>query len=484
MRDETREALLRFAARQLAGVDGKDGRDGKDGADGACGQDGRDGVAGERGLPGPRGPMGPPGPPGADGKDGKDGRDGASGSNGKDGAPGKPGRDGADGQDGVGVANVEIENGWLKIALTDGRKFEGYVRGPQGYSGGGGGGAVGPRGQAGLILSPAVPAFTNAVDVTSGALTTSAPVTIAGDSGTVWPATVRGEGSPQMQVSGGAWVTDGLVVAGDTVALRLTAGAGLLVSRTATFRAQGVSAPWIVTTRDLLEADDIAGLAAWWDASTLAGADGAAVTQLDDRSGNEKHATKGSAPQPTMRTRDGYRVMRLVGGDYLTAPNSVAGATDLTILAVSFRTTHTGFTGPVGNNPAYTNAIFASNGTLNYSGVSGARIDGHAGTAETNNAWNLQAMRKLGTGVGNLSFRKSGGAATTTNAPGIASIGSGAHTLGSYGTTGYVGDFGEAVIYNRALTDAEIEQVEGYLAHKWGQTALLPSGHPYKSAAP
>ena len=29
-----------------------------------------------------------------------------------------------------------------------------------------------------------------------------------------------------------------------------------------------------------------------------------------------------------------------------------------------------------------------------------------------------------------------------------------------------------------------IEEAEGYVAHKWGQAALLPGGHPYKSSAP
>ena len=28
------------------------------------------------------------------------------------------------------------------------------------------------------------------------------------------------------------------------------------------------------------------------------------------------------------------------------------------------------------------------------------------------------------------------------------------------------------------------QRIEGYLAHKWGTTALLPAAHPYKSAAP
>ena len=35
-----------------------------------------------------------------------------------------------------------------------------------------------------------------------------------------------------------------------------------------------------------------------------------------------------------------------------------------------------------------------------------------------------------------------------------------------------------------AYTDADLAIIEGYLAHKFGQTALLPGGHPYKNTPP
>lgn len=34
------------------------------------------------------------------------------------------------------------------------------------------------------------------------------------------------------------------------------------------------------------------------------------------------------------------------------------------------------------------------------------------------------------------------------------------------------------------ITDSEMEKVEGYLAHRFGLTANLPGGHPYKTTAP
>jgi hypothetical protein len=48
----------------------------------------------------------------------------------------------------------------------------------------------------------------------------------------------------------------------------------------------------------------------------------------------------------------------------------------------------------------------------------------------------------------------------------------------------WIGKLGELLIYNSVLSDKQIQQIEGYLAHKWGLLANLPSNHLYKSAAP
>jgi hypothetical protein len=43
----------------------------------------------------------------------------------------------------------------------------------------------------------------------------------------------------------------------------------------------------------------------------------------------------------------------------------------------------------------------------------------------------------------------------------------------------------EIVIYNQVLSTAQRQQVEGYLAWKWGLQANLPtSTHPYKAIKP
>jgi hypothetical protein len=39
-------------------------------------------------------------------------------------------------------------------------------------------------------------------------------------------------------------------------------------------------------------------------------------------------------------------------------------------------------------------------------------------------------------------------------------------------------------VYTSFLTTTEIEQVEGYLATKWGLLGNLPPNHPYKNGYP
>jgi len=48
----------------------------------------------------------------------------------------------------------------------------------------------------------------------------------------------------------------------------------------------------------------------------------------------------------------------------------------------------------------------------------------------------------------------------------------------------YVGYAMEIIFYNSVLNTTQRQQVEGYLAWKWGLQGNLPSNHPYKNAAP
>ena len=45
-------------------------------------------------------------------------------------------------------------------------------------------------------------------------------------------------------------------------------------------------------------------------------------------------------------------------------------------------------------------------------------------------------------------------------------------------------EIAEAICINSALPTTDRQKLEGYLAHKWGLIANLPSGHPFKTTPP
>jgi len=67
-----------------------------------------------------------------------------------------------------------------------------------------------------------------------------------------------------------------------------------------------------------------------------------------------------------------------------------------------------------------------------------------------------------------------------TGANGYANLGKGRND----DPRGWEGSFHELLAFGDEITTNERQKLEGYLCHRWGYTSLLPSGHPYKSAAP
>jgi hypothetical protein len=57
--------------------------------------------------------------------------------------------------------------------------------------------------------------------------------------------------------------------------------------------------------------------------------------------------------------------------------------------------------------------------------------------------------------------------------------------LNTEGTSGIVtAQIAEILVLNATITTNTRQKLEGYLAHKWGLTANLPSDHPYKTVGP
>jgi hypothetical protein len=80
------------------------------------------------------------------------------------------------------------------------------------------------------------------------------------------------------------------------------------------------------------------------------------------------------------------------------------------------------------------------------------------------------------------------GSLTASNLSSTGTVGTNSQTFGIGGGIAdgvYFNSFiSEMIIYNVALTTIQRQEVEGYLAWKWGTQASLPATHPYYSGAP
>jgi len=118
------------------------------------------------------------------------------------------------------------------------------------------------------------------------------------------------------------------------------------------------------------------------------------------------------------------------------------------------------------------------------------------GAVDSGSAWTGASLVSFGIAQGaahsTMEIRHDGtdtahgaGGASTLTVQTSPKIGLGGYTRLSGGAYGrYNGRIAEILFFNTEPTTAEKEELEGYLAHKWGLAANLPSGHTYKSAPP
>jgi hypothetical protein len=239
--------------------------------------------------------------------------------------------------------------------------------------------------------------------------------------------------------------------------------------------------------------------ALWLDASdedsiTLNGSN---VSQWDDKSGNNKHASQGTASvQPLydeVNTLNGLPVLYIDDG-YLTG--AVVDESAVSIFAVRK------CNNPGGSGSVYSNSIFDTADRLSFSSSDGIRFDnfnsdarfgvdgGFASEANTSTAWQIQC----GTYENGDSARLYLDAVQvdTGNASGAIVTESSVYTIGRFleDSSGTVDTkkadlfLAELIITPSVVTESVRQKIEGYLAWKWGLEANLPAAHPYKTAAP
>ena len=252
--------------------------------------------------------------------------------------------------------------------------------------------------------------------------------------------------------------------------------------------------PYNQSNNQIFNPKQISGCSLWLDAtdSSTISTTGNSVTQWRDKSGNTgRDATAVSNPQ--LSAINGVQAMNMTTASYFTGAVSIT-TTTLTCFAVA-NTTRTlpnaGVDQRLVSLANTTNADFGRvDGTIalfnqgSSSGIAVWRTPGLIGlTPITTNTPFMAVSQYTGT---NGFIWGNGTAGSTT---GTASSGSFAITKYGIGNQAnptaeyWVGTIGEVILYNTSLTTAQRQQVEGYLAWKWGTQRSLPTTHPYYNNA-
>lgn len=249
------------------------------------------------------------------------------------------------------------------------------------------------------------------------------------------------------------------------------------------------------------------------DASAVTGT--TTASQWSDISGSGHHltqATSGAQPTIVASGLSGRRTLQFDGATDLmrfSAP-SFAGVGQGWMAAVVKRTALDGtFVGrqlayvPVNSTAGNTRLglVLASGGVANRLGSVARRLDADSAAGTLNGAtiadtgWHIVLLAQDWANGDGYLYSDGGSAASntsmtsegSTSATAPASSGCvGAALNGSGVAISFANmELAELLMGSGSLPSAgEVERLFGWLAHKWGLTALLPSDHPYKSFAP
>ena len=239
------------------------------------------------------------------------------------------------------------------------------------------------------------------------------------------------------------------------------------------------------------------------DSSTFS-LSGTTVTQWRDKSGLGYNSTViGGAPALTANAINGLPAISFNGSSYISGCNANTTATGTYFIIATLASGQ-------GAGQQYTSAFVfgrsVGGGSACYNEVQSINLLACANVApslalspQRNNAGgpsytlsnyntafmhttvcNGTTMAGYGNGTSLGTIASSGNFAYT-----LYSIGSQTYSYASvfynYNWTGYIG---EVIAFNNALSDPQRQQVEGYLAWKWGLQASLPSNHPYLNVPP
>ena len=260
-------------------------------------------------------------------------------------------------------------------------------------------------------------------------------------------------------------------------------GAGLPYSSISNKTSVKYFSPLTITGVQLwLDAADISTLFQNTAGTTPVTAAGQQVQFWKDKSGNARNATSSDTAMTYNRSGINYPSIYFTGSQATGFQVNVA-VTDSTYFFV------------VNNaSPNDVRVYNSHNGTshlkqnwwyntyrtqMDYSGISGLQGPSNTSgvtlvmTRQDTSSSGLLAGWQTGTSIGTVTAAVAIGETFTSFVLGTDN--------GSFPMIGYIA---EAIVYNSVLSTSQRQQVEGYLAWKWGQQASLPSTHPWFNCPP
>ena len=259
-----------------------------------------------------------------------------------------------------------------------------------------------------------------------------------------------------------------------------------------------LSQKWGFSPAKVFKPTSVPGCQLWLDGAdqrsmTLSGS---TITAWNDKSGNSQSFTVTGTPAIVTDSQSGNSCVSFNGTSYFY------NTTLSTPIA-----THTSFLVAKIIGTAYYGIVsFASGAVSSYQSANAFRYGGNGGTTLTSDMLDVYAnnggyqillsvatantflmAEQTTTGspypTGALYYNGSLPTPTATTqfnyTPGTAAgIVVGSYWYNSTGNSTFVGNICELIVYNQTLTTAQRQQVEGYLAWKWGLQASLPSTHP------
>ena len=221
------------------------------------------------------------------------------------------------------------------------------------------------------------------------------------------------------------------------------------------------------------------------------------VSQWNDKSGNSRNASQGTAlqqPTYTSNSQNGYGIISFDGSndnlDISSTTLITSGNSNFGVFVAYKPKPATGYGSILANYSAGNfELLFGSQSIAPYLAPWGlynnASLDLDSDNYTQNAQLFISCVRTSGSVVGYTN------GTTKNTVANSASVYTGANTesvwsLGAntVNTEAALMDLYELIVINGTVSTDTRQKTEGYLAHKWGLQANLPAGHPYKSTAP